>query len=206
MSKTLDPGAPVCSAVTKIGLRKDSGEPVTRSWVQKAHRCAWEVMASLCCPIPQFAENVNAGSGKKVSEHADHLCLLHIGLCSHRPVGVLMLTRQKLKAHTVSDHVGIRTGPWSNGWRWPVLMLFFYIIWRSRCLYVMAPGCTMGRMQASGGSVVHWAVLLGDIYSCEFLWHLPPTKLLLQTHKTVFRNGSGLLLTGQRVLSHCKNV
>ncbi|KPP69749.1 hypothetical protein Z043_111475 [Scleropages formosus] len=42
--------------------------------------------------IALIAENLNAGHDRKVSEHTLHHSLLHMGLCSRRPVRVPMLT------------------------------------------------------------------------------------------------------------------
>ena len=76
---------------------------------------------------------------------------------------------------TNNGHVNIRTGPWSNGRRWPGLMnhIFFYVKWmhlRRLPGQHMAPGCTMGGMQAGGGSVMLWAVFcwgnLGSRHPC----------------------------------------
>ena len=67
---------------------------------------------------------------------------------------------------TNNGHVSIRTGPQGHEKSWPGLMnyVFFYIMWMARCVCIaylwehMAPGCTMGRRQAGGGSVIFWAM------------------------------------------------
>ena len=79
--------------------------------------------------LAQIAEEVNAGSNKKVSVNTVHHSLLRMGLHSRRPFSVPMLTPVN------NGHVSIRTGPRRNGRRWLGLMnhVFFNITWMAGC-------------------------------------------------------------------------
>ncbi|ROL49569.1 hypothetical protein DPX16_15895 [Anabarilius grahami] len=100
--------------------------------------------------VAQIAQEVNAGSDRKVSEYTVHHGLLPMGLHSHTAES------------TNSEHVSIRTGPRSNGKSWPGLMVLHHMDGRVHVRRLpgkhMAPGCTMGRRQAGGGSVMLWAM------------------------------------------------
>ncbi|KAF7641348.1 hypothetical protein LDENG_00283840, partial [Lucifuga dentata] len=106
------------------------------------------------------------------------------------------------------DHVKIRTGPWSNGRRWPGLMnqVFFDIMWTAGCVCVvyLEKRCTKMHYEKK---VSWWRqcddlgdVLLGNLESCIHVdVTLTRTTYLNiaadQVHHfmvTVFPNGNGL--------------
>ncbi|KAK3557806.1 hypothetical protein QTP86_002693 [Hemibagrus guttatus] len=80
-------------------------------------RMARVIRSNRRATIAQIAEELYAGSYRKVSENTVHRSLLCMGLDSRRPVRVPMLTESGNNGHMI-----IRTGPWSNGRRWPGLM------------------------------------------------------------------------------------
>ena len=81
------------SAVISIYQGRNSGEPTTGSWLASLmHEDSegWPVWSN---PTEeQIAEEVNAGSDRKVSEYTVHRSLLLMGVHSHRQVRVPMLT------------------------------------------------------------------------------------------------------------------
>ncbi len=128
---------------TVVNRRQSHGRPRLIG-VLGERRLARVVRSNRRATVAQIDQEVNVGSDGKVSEYTVHHSLLCMGLHSCRPVRVPMLTPLHLRKH----HVSIRTGPWSNGRRWPGLMnhVFFYITWMAGEHKV--PGCTMGRRQA----------------------------------------------------------
>ncbi|ROL55025.1 hypothetical protein DPX16_20286 [Anabarilius grahami] len=91
---------------TVVNRRQGHGWPRLID-VRGERRLAREVRSNRRATVAQIVQEVNAGSDRKVSEYTVHRSLLRMG------------------------HVSIRTGPRSNGRRWPGLMnhVFFYITW-----------------------------------------------------------------------------
>ena len=86
-----------------------------------------------------------------------------------------------------NGHVSIRTGPRSNGRRWPCLMnhVFFYITWMAGACVSLTWG-TRGTRIHYGKKASRWrqcdglgSVLLGNLWSCHScgwyfdMYHLP---------------------------------
>ena len=107
---------------------------MTESWAAKVHWCTWGAK------VVQITEEVNAGSN---------------GIRIHSASQFVAYGAAELQTAESSnnEHVSIRTGPRSNGRRWPGLLnhVFFNITWMARCVCSpgehMAPRCTMGRRQ-----------------------------------------------------------
>ena len=108
----------------------------------------------------QIAEEVK---DRKVSEYTVHHSLLRMGLHSRRPVRVPMLIPFTAES-TINGHVSIRTGPWSNGRRWPGLrnLVFFYITWMARCMSVLSWGTHGTRLHHSASHCLHWPAFLAS--------------------------------------------
>ena len=106
----------------------NSGEPANdHGWTRliNAHmerRLAHVVRSNRRATVAQIAKEVNAGSGRRVSEYIMHRSLLCMGLHSCRPV-------PWTPAPTIG-HLSILNQPWRNGRRWPGVMnhVFFYIV------------------------------------------------------------------------------
>ena len=115
-----------------------------------------------------------------------------MGLQSCRLVRVPMLTLSTAKS-TNSGHVNSRTGPQSNGRRWPGLMnhFFFYITWMVGCVFVTYQGNTWHRdalwedgksteaMWSCGQCSAGKSGVLPSLWM--LFWHIPPAWALLQT-------------------------
>lgn len=86
--------------------------------------------------VAQFAKKVHVGFDRKLQEYKEHHSLLIMGLHSHRPIRMPMLTPvhgQKLQqwqwwvselAHTKIEEGGL------------TIHVFFYITWTAVCVYV----------------------------------------------------------------------
>ena len=113
--------------------------------------------------VAQIAEEVDAGSDWKVSDYTVHHSLLCMGLHSHRAVRVPILTPNHRWEHQqwAHEHQNWTTEQWKKVvWSDESCFLLHHVDGRVRRLpgEHMAPGCTMGRRQAGGGSVMLWAV------------------------------------------------
>ena len=109
------------SVHVKSGPRMEDRWMATRSWAVKAHWCTWGEKAGphgliRQATVAQIAEKVNAGSDRKVSEHTVHHNLLHMGLCSHKPVRVPMLTSVHCWKHLqwAREHQNWTTEQWKK--------------------------------------------------------------------------------------------
>ena len=144
--------------------------------------------------------------GRCRKKHTVHCRLLRMGLHSCRPVRVLMLTPVHHQ-ECLQWAWNSRTGPWNNGRRWPGLMnhVFFYNMWLAKCVCVMAAGCTVGRRQAGGGSVMLWAIFcwetLGPGIHVDVTWTRTTYLNIVADHvhpvmARVFPDGRGLSQQG----------
>ncbi len=100
-------------------------------------RLAFVVQSNRRAAVAQIAQEVNAVSDGKVSEYTVHCSLMCMGLNSQCwPLSTAESGN--------SGHMSIRTGPQSNGRRWPGLMnhVFFYIMWMAGCVCVLYLGNT----------------------------------------------------------------
>ncbi|ROL51094.1 Transposable element Tc1 transposase [Anabarilius grahami] len=102
ISKTISCGVfLVCSGqyLSKVVQGRNSGEPATRR-----------------ATVAQIAQEVNAGSDRKVSEYTVHRSLLRIGLHSHRPVRVPMLTpvHRRKRQQWAREHPNWTTEQWKK--------------------------------------------------------------------------------------------
>ena len=128
-------------------------------------RLARVVRSNRRATVVQTAEEVNAGSDRKVSEYTVHRSLLRMGLHRHRPVRVPMLTpvhRRKCQQWTC-EHQNWTTEQWKKvAWSDESRFLLHHVDGRVCVRHLpgehMAPGCTMGRRQAGRGSVMLWAM------------------------------------------------
>ncbi|MCI4388645.1 hypothetical protein PGIGA_G00088540 [Pangasianodon gigas] len=152
--------------------------------------------------------SVKAGYDRKVSEHTVHRSLLRMGLCSHRPVRVPMLTSdhcQKCLQWT-GEHQNWTTEQREKvAWSDKSHFLLHHMESRVRVHHLpgeeMAPACTMGRMQAGGGSVMLWAMFCWEtlgpgIHVDSILTHTTYLNIVAdQVHPfmaMLFPNGSDL--------------
>ncbi|KAF7664142.1 hypothetical protein LDENG_00188010 [Lucifuga dentata] len=150
---------PVCSVqhLPKVAQGRKTGELATGSWgprlidVCGERRLVRLVRSNRRAAVAQIVEKVNAGSGRKVSEHKVHRSLLRMGLRSRRLVRVPVLTPSTAKS-TYNGHVGIRTGTteqWKKvAWSDESHCLLHHADGWVRVRHLtgedMAPGCTMG--------------------------------------------------------------
>ncbi len=120
--------------------------------------------------VAQIAQEVNAGSDGKVSEYTVHHSLLCMGPQTSQ--GAHADPCPLPKAPTVS----IKTGPQNNGRPgglvWWITFYLHHVdgLVHVRCLpgEHMAPGGTMGRRQASGGSVMLWTMFCWETLGPAF--------------------------------------
>ncbi|KAJ8417445.1 hypothetical protein AAFF_G00286720 [Aldrovandia affinis] len=94
-----------------------------------------------------------------------HCSLLRMGLHSHRPVRVPMLTpvHRRKRLHWAPERQNWTMEQWKKvGWSEESRFLLHHVDGRVRVHRLpgeeMAPGYTMGRKQAGGGSVMLWAM------------------------------------------------
>jgi len=119
--------------------------------------------------VAQIAQEVNAGSDRKVSENTVHRSLLCIGLHSCRPVRVPTLTpvHRRKRQQWAREHQNWTTEQWKKvAWSDESCFLLHHVDGRV-CVRRLpgehtAPGCTMGRRQAGGGSVMLWAMFFWE--------------------------------------------
>ena len=186
---------PVCSGqyLSKVVQGRNSGEPATGSWVAKANWC--------------IAEEVNAGSDRKVSKYTVHRRLFCIwGCMAVDQSGCPCWPRPPLKSPIMSmwaselDHWAMEEDGlvwWipfsfkSCGW----LGAFALLTWEEH----MAPGCNMGRWLADGDSLMLLAMFcletLGPAIHVDVTWHLPHSIVadhIYPLMETVFPDGCGL--------------
>ncbi|ROK23398.1 hypothetical protein DPX16_16442, partial [Anabarilius grahami] len=76
---------------TVVNRRQGHGRPRLTD-ARGERRLARVVRSNRRATVAQIAQEVNAGSDRKVSEYTVHRSLLRMGLHSHRPVTVPMLT------------------------------------------------------------------------------------------------------------------
>lgn len=142
-------------------------------------RLARVVRSNRRATVAQIAEKVNAGSDRKVSEHTVHHSLLRMGLRSRRPVRVPMMTpvhcRKRLQ--WAREHQNWTTEQWKKvAWSDESRFLLHHVDGRVRVRRLpgehMAPGCTMGRRRAGGGSVMLWAMFCWETWVLPFMWML----------------------------------
>ena len=158
--------------------------------------------------VAQIAEKVNAGYDRKVSEHTVHRSLLRMGLRSRRPVRVPMLTpvHRRKRLQWARERQNWTMEQWKKvAWSDESRFLLHHVDGRVRvrCLpgEEMAPGCTMGRRQAGGGSVMLWAMFCWETLGPGIHVDVTLTRTTYlnivadQVHPfmaTVFPDGSGL--------------
>ena len=126
----------------------NEGYPV---WSEPTEGLLWHV-----------TENFNGGHGRNVSQSTVHRTLLRMGLRSRRPVRVAIMTPVHRR----------KCLQWARERRNWTLEQWKKVAWSDESSFllnsrlrvrripgeVMAPGCTVGRRQAGGGSVMLWAM------------------------------------------------
>ena len=158
--------------------------------------------------VAQIAEEVNAGSDRKVSEYTVHHSLLCMGLHSCRPVRVSMLTPVHRRKHQqwAREHQNWTTEQWKKvAWSDESRFLLHHVDGQVCVHHLpgehMAPGCTMGRRQAGGGSVMLWAMFcwetLGPAIHVDVTLTRTTYLSIVADHvhpfmETVFPDGCGL--------------
>ena len=128
-----------------------------------AHRCV--VRSNTRAAVAQINEELHAGSDRKVSKYIVHHSLLCMGWHSRRPARVPMLSpihRQKCQ-QWVCEHQNWTKEQWKKGsWSDKSHFHLHHVDGRMRVRHLlgehMAPGCTMGRSQVRGGSVMLWSM------------------------------------------------
>jgi len=120
---------------TAVNRRQGHGRPRFID-ARGERRLACVVRSNRQATVAQIAQEVNAGSDRKMSEYTVHHSLMHMGLHSRWPLSTTESSN--------SGHMSIRTGPQSNGRRWPGLMnhVFFYITRMAGCVCVASLGNT----------------------------------------------------------------
>ncbi|KAK3536143.1 hypothetical protein QTP70_031330 [Hemibagrus guttatus] len=120
--------------------------------------------------VAQTAEEVNAGSDRKVSEYTMHHSLLHMGPHSRRPVRVPVLTpvHHRKRQQWAREHQNWTTEQWKKvAWSDESRFLLHHVDGWVRVRGLpgehMAPGCTMGRRRA--GELL-WAMFCWETFPC----------------------------------------
>jgi len=115
--------------------------------------------------VAQVTENVNGGHRRNVSQSTVHCTLLRMGLRSRRQVRVPMITpvHRRKCLQWAREHQNWTLEQWKKvAWSDESHFLLDHVDGRVRVCRlpgeVMAPGCTVGRRQAGGGSVMLWAM------------------------------------------------
>ena len=115
--------------------------------------------------MAQVTYNFNGGHGRNASQSTVHRTLLRMGLRSRRPVRVLMMTpvhrRKRLQWARESRNWTLeqwKKVAWSDESRFLLDQVDSRVHVPRLPGEVMAPGCTVGRRQAGGGSVMLWAM------------------------------------------------
>ena len=147
-----------------VNRRQGHGRPRLTD-ARGEQRLACVVRSNRRATVAQIAQEINAGSDRKVSENTVHRSLLRMGLHSCRPVRVPMLTPVHRRKHQqwAREHQNWTTEQWKKvAWSDESRFLLHHVDGRVRVRRLpgehMAPGCTMGRRQAGGGSVMFWAM------------------------------------------------
>ena len=160
---------PVCRGqyLSKVVQGRTSGKLVTGSRAAKAQWCTWGAKAGLCGPNDEL---LLLKMLKKLMLVLIERCQNTQGITVCCIWGCIATDQSGCPCWPLSPtesinngYMSIRTGPHGNRSRWPGLMnhVFFYITWVHVCCLHgehMAPGCTMGRRQAGGGSLMLWAM------------------------------------------------
>lgn len=133
----------------KVVQGRTTGEPVTGSWAPKAHWSAWGAKAS---PSVQIA----------LKSYCSRNCWKSYWLRKKGgrwPVSVRTLT----PGQWAREHHNWTMEQWKRvAWSDESRFLLHHTWMRRLPGEEVARGCTMGRMQARGGSVVLWAILCWD--------------------------------------------
>ena len=160
--------------------------------------------------MAQVTENFNGGHRRNVSQTTVHRTLLHMGLRSCRPVSVPMMTpvhyRKRLQwAHERRNWTleQWKKVAWSDESRFLLDHVDGHVRVRRLPGEMMAPGCTVGRRQAGGGSVMLWAMFCWETLGPAIRVDINLTRvtyLNIVVHQIhpfmamVFPDGSGLFL------------
>ena len=153
---------------------------MTGCWAPKAHRCA---RATKAIPTGPNRQKVYCGTSQKIlmvvtggmcQKSTVHRTLLHMGLRSRRPVRMPMMTPVHVQKHLqwTREHRNWTLEQWRKvAWSDESRFLLDHVDGRVRVRRlpgeVMATGCTVGRRQASRGSVMFCA---GKPWVRPFLW------------------------------------
>ena len=115
--------------------------------------------------MAQVTEHFNGGHRRNVSQSTVHRTLLRMGLSSCRPIRVPMMTpvhrRKRLQWARERPNWTMEQWKkvvWSDEAPFPFDHVDGRVFVRHLPGEVMAPGCTVGRRQAGGGSVMLWAM------------------------------------------------
>ena len=102
--------------------------------------------------MAQVTENLNGGYGRNVSQSTVHHTLLHMGLCSCRPVRVAMMTpvHRRKRLQWARECQNWTLEQWKKvAWSDESRFLLDHVDGHVRVCRlpgeVMAPGCTVGR-------------------------------------------------------------
>ena len=148
--------------------------------------------------VAQIAEEIDAGSDRKVSGYTVHRSLLRVGCTAADQSGCPCWPLSTAN----NGHMSIGTGRWRNGRRWPGLMnhVFFYIMWMQVWVRVcrlpgkhMAPRSQQRQCGALGNvllGMLHMDVTFTHTWRTTYLFivldHIHPFM------ETVFPVGWGL--------------
>ena len=117
--------------------------------------------------MAQVTENFNGGHGRNVSQSTVHCTLLRMGLRSRRPVRVPMMTpvHRRKSLQWARERRNWTLEQWKKvSWSNESHFRLDHVDGRLR-VEVMAPGCTVGRRQAGGGSAMLWAMFCWETLS-----------------------------------------
>ena len=192
---------------TVVNRRQGHGRPRLID-ARGERRLARVVRSNRRATVAQIAQEVNAGSDRKVSEYTVHHSLLRMELHSCRPVRVPMLTpvHRRKRQQWAREHQNWTTEQWKKvAWSDESRFLLHHVDGRVRVRRFpgehMAPGCTMGRRQAGGGSVMLWAMFcwetLGPAIHVDVTLTRTTYLSIVADHvhpfmETVFPGGCGL--------------
>ena len=192
---------------TVVNRRQGHGRPRLID-ARGERRLARVVRSNRRATVAQIAQEVNAGSDRKVSEYTVHHSFLHMGLHSCRPVRVPMLTpvHHRKCQQWAHEHQNWTTEQWKKvAWSDESHFLLHHVDGRVRVRLLpgehMAPGCTMGRRQAGGGSVMLWAMFCWETLGPAIHVDVTLTRItylsIVADHvhpfmETVFTSGCGL--------------
>ncbi|KAK3535233.1 hypothetical protein QTP70_005025 [Hemibagrus guttatus] len=158
--------------------------------------------------VAQIAEEVNAGSDRKVSEYTVHHSLLCMGPHSRRPVSEPMMTPVHLRKcqQWAREYQNWTVEQWKKvTWSDESHFLLHHVDCQVHVRHLpgehMAPGCTMGSRRASGGSVMLWSMFcwetLGPAIHVDVTLTRSTYLSIVAEHlnpfmETVFPDGCGL--------------